>query len=304
MLLEAQGLHKNFAGRAAVHDLSFQLKSGEVLGIIGESGCGKSTLARLLTGLLRPDSGHLLYEGQTPDAMTRRDRARWIQMMFQDSAAALHPRLRIGAALLEVLQTVLGQSREQATQEIKAWLPKLDLPQTVLDRFPHQLSGGQKQRFCLLRALLLKPKVLVCDEPLTALDRMTQARVLQLLRDLRQELGFAMIFISHDITTVRTLADHVGVMYAGQWMEYGVTGEVLKKPEHPYTQYLLQSLPKLYRDPLLKSIPPFHELSAERPSMGCPLSLRCPFADSSCAQTVTTSASRSRLVHCVKPGVF
>jgi oligopeptide/dipeptide ABC transporter ATP-binding protein len=304
MLLEAQGLHKTFAGRAAVHDLSFQLRAGEVLGIIGESGCGKSTLARLLTGLLSPDSGRILYEGQTPKAMTRRDRARWIQMMFQDSAAALHPRLRIGVAMLEVLQTVLGQTQDKAEAELKAWLPKLDLPLAVLDRFPHQLSGGQKQRVCLLRALLLKPKVLVCDEPLTALDRMTQARVLQLLRDLRQELGFAMIFISHDITTVRTLADHVGVMYAGQWMEYGVAGEVLKKPEHPYTQYLLQSLPKLYRDPHVKSIPPFHELAAARPASGCPLSFRCPFADSSCAQPVARSESRSRLVQCVKPGVF
>jgi oligopeptide/dipeptide ABC transporter ATP-binding protein len=303
MLLEAQGLHKNFARRAAVRDLSFQVKAGEVLGIIGESGCGKSTLARLLTGLLRPDRGRILYEGQTPDAMTRKDRARSIQMMFQDSAAALHPRLRLGTALLEVLQTVLGQSRENATEELRGWLPKLDLPQAVLERFPHQLSGGQKQRVCLLRALLLRPKVLVCDEPLTALDRMTQARVLQLLRDLRQELGFAMIFISHDITTVRTLADHVGVMYAGQWMEYGATEEVLKSPAHPYTQYLLQSLPKLYRDPHLKSIPAFQELSAERPATGCPLTLRCPFADASCAK-MQTAVSRNRLVHCVKPGVF
>ncbi|HET9240897.1 MAG TPA: ABC transporter ATP-binding protein [Oligoflexus sp.] len=303
MLLEAQGLHKSFAKRAAVRDLSFQLQAGEVLGIIGESGCGKSTLARLLTGLLRADSGRILYDGQAPDAMTRRDRARWIQMMFQDSAAALHPRLRVGAALLEVLQTVLGQTRDKAKEELKAWLPKLDLPQDVLDRFPHQLSGGQKQRVCLLRALLLRPKVLVCDEPLTALDRMTQARVLQLLHDLRQELGFAMIFISHDITTVRTLADSVGVMYAGEWMEYGTTADVLKKPEHPYTQYLLQSLPKLYRDPDMKSIPAFQELTAERPSGGCPLTLRCPFADASCAQ-VQTAAPRKRLVHCVKPGVF
>jgi oligopeptide/dipeptide ABC transporter ATP-binding protein len=112
-----------------------------------------------------------------------------------------------------------------------------------------------------------------------------------------------MIFISHDITTVRTLADHVGVMYAGQWMEYGASEDVLKRPEHPYTQYLLQSLPKLYRDPLMKSIPAFRELSAERPSAGCPLTLRCPFADASCAQ-LKAAAPRTRHVHCVKPGVF
>lgn len=303
MLLEAQGLHKKFAQRPVICDLSFQLKAGEVLGIIGESGCGKSTLARLLTGLSHADAGRILYEGRTPDSMTRRERARWIQMMFQDSGTALHPRLRLGAALLEVLQTVLGQAREEAQEELKAWLPRLDLPQDILDRFPHQLSGGQKQRVCLLRALLLKPKVLVCDEPLTALDRMTQARVLQLLQDLRKDLGFAMIFISHDMTTVRMLADHVGVMYAGQWMEFGATAEVLSKPRHPYTQYLLQSLPKLYRDPGLKSIPSFLELSAERPSSGCPLTLRCPFADASCAH-LQAPAPGIHLVHCVKPGVF
>lgn len=196
MLLEAQGLHKNFSKHPAVRDLSLQLKSGEVLGIIGESGCGKSTLARLLTGLLQADKGEIFYEGRAPSSMTRRERARWIQIMFQDSGAALHPRLRVGQALREVLQTVSGQNTAEAHAELKMWLPKLDLPEDVLERFPHQLSGGQKQRVCLLRALLLKPKVLVCDEPLTALDRMTQARVLELLQNLRAELNFAMIFIS------------------------------------------------------------------------------------------------------------
>jgi oligopeptide/dipeptide ABC transporter ATP-binding protein len=235
--------------------------------------------------------------------MSRRERARWIQIMFQDSAAALHPRLRVGAALREVLQTVCNHTSQESIAELNAWLPQLDLPFDVLDRFPHQLSGGQKQRVCLLRALLLKPKVLVCDEPLTALDRMTQARVLELLRTLRGELGFAMIFISHDITTVRTLADRVAVMYAGQWMECGPAQDVLQRPQHPYTHYLLQSLPKLYRDPQLKSLPVFQELSSQRPAAGCPLVLRCPFAEASCERMRPPPAS-PHSVSCVKPGVF
>jgi oligopeptide/dipeptide ABC transporter ATP-binding protein len=303
MLLEARGLQKNFARRAAVRDLSLRLEAGEVLGIIGESGCGKSTLARLLTGLMHADGGELLYEGRDPKSMSRCERARWIQMMFQDSAAALHPRLRTGEALREVLRSVRSLSKQEAGQELDAWLPKLDLPIDVLDRFPHQLSGGQKQRVCLLRALLLKPKVLVCDEPLTALDRMTQARVLKLLQNLRAELGFAIVFISHDITTVRTLADRVAVMYAGQWMECGPAHDVLHAPQHPYTHYLLQSLPKLYRDPHLKGIPPFQEISAERPLEGCPLIPRCPFAEASCKR-ISAISSDSHQAACVKAGVF
>jgi len=302
-LLEAKNICKSFSKQPAVQNISLYLKRGEVLGIIGESGCGKSTLARLLTGLLTADSGALLYEGQKPEAMTRAQRARWIQMMFQDSSAALHPRLRIGAALLEVLRSVRGLAAEAAVDELQAWLPKLDLPETVLECFPHQLSGGQKQRVCLLRALLLKPKVLVCDEPLTALDRMTQARVLQLLQNLRHELGFAIIFISHDITTVRTLADRVAVMYAGQWMECGPTQTVLKQPRHPYTHYLLQSLPKLYRDPLLKNIPDFHEASVSRPEVGCPLSYRCPFAEASC-QHLIQEPVHEPFSACVRPNVL
>ncbi|HYX33271.1 MAG TPA: oligopeptide/dipeptide ABC transporter ATP-binding protein [Oligoflexus sp.] len=303
LLLEAQDLSKSFARHPAVKGLSLQLHAGEVLGVLGESGCGKSTLARLLTGLLKPDSGTVVYEGQKPEAMSRRQRARWIQMMFQDSSAALHPRLRVGAALLEVLRTVCGLDRHAALQELQTWLPKMQLPASILERFPHQLSGGQKQRICLLRALILKPKVLVCDEPVTALDRMTQARVLQLIQNLRQELGFAVLFISHDITTVRTLADRVAVMYAGQWMECGPAEEVLNRPRHPYTQYLLQSLPKLYREPTLKLIPDFQEASKLRPNEGCPLSERCPFSQASCKHTSVVPAP-GHFSSCVRPGVF
>jgi oligopeptide/dipeptide ABC transporter ATP-binding protein len=303
MLLEAKNLHKNFSRRPAIKDISLQLRAGEVLGIIGESGCGKSTLARLLIGLQKADAGEIFFEGRTPQTLTRRERARFIQIMFQDSAAALHPRLRVGDALREVLQTVSGYDAEAAAAELRAALPKLDLSHEILERFPHQLSGGQKQRICLLRALLLKPKVLVCDEPVTALDRMTQARVLQLLQNLRNELGFAIIFISHDISSVRTLADQVAVMYAGQWMEYGPAQDVLTFPRHPYTHYLLQSLPKLYRADDLRNIPDFREATAQEPQEGCPLALRCPFAEESCKE-MRGAAREPHHVACVKAGVF
>jgi oligopeptide/dipeptide ABC transporter ATP-binding protein len=303
MLLEAKNLHKKFAQRPAIQDISLQLRAGEVLGIIGESGCGKSTLARLLTGLQKADRGEILFEGRSPQNLTRQERARFIQIMFQDSAAALHPRLRIGAALREVLQSVCTYDAAAAAEELRVALPKLDLPEEILERYPHQLSGGQKQRVCLLRALLLKPKVLVCDEPVTALDRMTQARVLQLLQNLRSEFGFAIIFISHDISSVRTLADHVAVMYAGQWMEYGPAQDVLNIPRHPYTHYLLQSLPKLYRGAETRRIPDFQEASAHEPLEGCPLVLRCPFAEEACRR-MRPASGQPHHVACVKAGVF
>lgn len=284
MLLVAEGLTKIFAKKIAVQGIHLRLDEGEVFGIVGESGCGKSTLARLLTGLETPDAGHLSYAGSDPRTWTRVERARFIQLMFQDSGAALHPRRRIGSALCEVLQAVRGFSQNDALSLVKSWLPRLDLSLDVLLCYPHQLSGGQKQRVCLLRALLLEPKVLVCDEPLTALDRMNQSRVLSLFQTLRRELGFALIYISHDLLTVKQVADRVGVMYAGQWMEAG-PAKMLDRPQHPYTRLLLQSLPKLYRDPQKTVLKGFGE-PLPPPKTGCPLVGRCPLAIAACSQAL------------------
>ncbi len=292
ILLEAQGLSKSFKTSrwpffaspavAAVTNLSLDLKAGEVLGIVGESGCGKSTLVRILMGMIPADSGVVTLLGKPLPDVSRLEKAQAMQMIFQDPSSSLHPRLLVSEAINEVMRYGRGFSPKEAAEEILHLLTHLGLPQDVLDRYPHQLSGGQKQRVSLLRALAMKPSILICDEPLTALDRITQSRVLALLQKLRHELGLAMIFISHDLTTVRALADRVAVMYAGQWVESGPTGTVLAHPQHPYTRYLLQSLPKLYRQEV-ERIPDF--LEVEQPSSSaCPLAHRCPYVKVDCHQ--------------------
>jgi len=290
ILLEAQGLSKSFKTSrwplfsspplAAVRNLSLHLEAGEVLGIVGESGCGKSTLARMLMGVISADSGVVKLLGKNLPEVSRLEKAQTMQMIFQDPSSSLHPRLLVSAAINEVMRYGRGFSQQEAKEEIQHLLAHLNLPQDILDRYPHELSGGQKQRVSLLRALAMKPSILICDEPLTALDRITQSRVLALLQKLRHDLGLAMIFISHDLTTVRALADRVAVMYAGQWVESGPTGTVLAHPKHPYTRFLLQSLPKLYRQDMAR-IPDFLE-SDEPSSSACPLAHRCPYVQADC----------------------
>ncbi len=290
LVLEARGLSKTFLAPhklwqrgekiPAVRSLSLTIKRGQVLGIVGESGCGKSTLARLLAGALQPDAGQLLWSGKTRSELTRMQKAQLVQLMFQDPGAALHPRRLVVDALLEPLRCVRKLSHAASTGELEAMLELLHLPREILRSYPNELSGGQKQRVCLARGLLLKPSVLICDEPLTALDRITQSAVLDLFAQLRLQLGLSLVFISHDLTTVAQIADEIAVMYAGQWMEQGDTQKLMAQPEHPYTHYLLQSLPKFYR-PSLASIPPFTE-SREAPTEACPLLGRCPFAGPEC----------------------
>ena len=267
----------------AVSDVSFSLHQGEILGVIGESGCGKSTLARLLIGLEKPTGGSIRFldaqvENGIP-AVLRRE----IQMVFQDPYSALDPRMSVRRILEEPLR-IEGRSGEKARREVI--LPLLDqvgLPQEALKKYPHEFSGGQRQRICIARALVSNPKLLLCDEPVSALDVSIQAQILNLFKDLQRQYHLAFLFVSHDMSVIRYISDRVIVMYLGQVVEIAEKRTLFEAPAHPYTQALMQAVPipdpvRARRcSPLEGEVP-----SPIRMPKGCPFSTRCPKAGEHC----------------------
>ncbi len=288
-MLEAVDLVKRFPVRgtdAVVHALngvSFALGPGETLGIVGESGCGKSTLARVLVRLEDPTRGRVVLDGVDLTALRgRRLRAhrRHIQMVFQDPFSSLDPRQPVGAALDEVL-TVHGLRRAGRGEEL---LDLVGLPAGFAQRLPHEMSGGQRQRVGVARALAPEPRVLLLDEPVSALDVSVRAEVMNLLAHLRDELGLAQVFISHDMAMVRQISDRIAVMYFGRIVEEGGWREVLTDPLHPYTAGLRAAVPVL--DPTIAQ-PLTATVVGEvpdpvRPPTGCPFHPRCPLAEDIC----------------------
>ncbi len=231
----------------AVQNISFSLNEGEILALIGESGCGKSSLARALVGLLPWHSGRYSVFGKEVDVHSAKAFAsvrKSIQMVFQDPYSSLNPRETV-AQILTYPVRARGISKGEAMEKARLELERVGLPADSLLRYPHEFSGGQRQRIGIARALMLEPKVIVADEVTSALDVSVQAQVLQLLEKLRRELGISLIFISHDILTVRSFADNVLVMYKGREVERGRASEVLKSPQHPYTKVLMESVPTL-----------------------------------------------------------
>jgi len=274
----------------AVDGVSFSVETGSCLGIVGESGCGKSTLARLILGLLPVSSGEILVEGQSLANMDRKSRARLIQPVFQDPFSSLNPRRRIRDIVAMPLQAQGIAAREQASR-VEEMLVRVGLPGAIADRLPAQLSGGQRQRVAIARALVLRPRIVVCDEPTSALDVSVQAQILNLLDELRRDLGLTYVFISHNLAVVEHISDRVAVMYLGRMVEQAGTDELFAAPTHPYTKALLASVltpePGLgipdvglgdsYPDPA--NVPP-----------GCRFHPRCPIAEARCA--VETPAPR------------
>lgn len=233
----------------AVNGVSFTLNAGEILGIVGESGCGKTTLSRALLGLERLHSGKILLEGRDTSALTsaREKKAftRTMQVVFQDPFASLNPRHTVLDLLTEGMLSHGLATRDNRRDHARRLLKAVGLRDDILDRYPHAFSGGQRQRIAIARALSLNPRILICDEAVSALDLSVRAQILNLLADLRDEYGLAYLFITHDISVVRHIADRIAVMKSGQIVEMGSAEEILDTPQHPYTRELLASVPKI-----------------------------------------------------------
>lgn len=231
----------------AVNDVDFHVARGETVGIVGESGCGKSTLARVLVGLQQPTSGEVLFRGEAlrHNAAARRTLGRAVSVVFQDPATALNPRMIIRDQLLDPLNVHGVGTPDERNARVSELLGLVGLPQSALDVLPRQISGGQRQRVAIARALALQPDIVVADEPTSALDVSVRAQVLNLLQDLKEKLGLGIVFISHDIATVRYVSDRMAVMNAGRIVETGLADELFAHPQHEYTRTLLGAVPSL-----------------------------------------------------------
>ena len=273
---------------SAVDRVSITLKKGETYGLVGESGCGKSTMGRLIAGLEPPSGGAIELGGRDLATLKGRDAVRIhrdVQMMFQDSYAAMDPRMRIDQILAEPMSIQKTGNARQIAGRIMEILEQVGLTEEILDRYPHEFSGGQLQRIGFARSLTLAPDLIVADEPVSALDVSVQAQVLNLMKDLQQELGLSYLFISHDLAVVQYMADRIGVMYLGRIVEEGPAHEVVKNPKHPYTKALIDSIP--VPDPEFKHDESAIKLTGEPPSAvnppkGCRFRPRCPFAGEEC----------------------
>ena len=286
---------------SAVDRVSITVKKGETYGLVGESGCGKSTMGRLIAGLERPSGGAIELDGRDLATLKGRDAVtihRDVQMMFQDSYAAMDPRMRIDQILAEPMSIQKTANARQIAERIMEIIEQVGLTEEILDRYPHEFSGGQLQRIGFARSLTLAPDLIVADEPVSALDVSVQAQVLNLMKDLQAELGLSYLFISHDLAVVQYMADRIGVMYLGRIVEEGPAKEVVENPKHPYTKALIDSIP--VPDPefshddraiKLTGEPP----SAVNPTEGCRFRPRCPFAGEECKIQPALTDERHRV---------
>jgi peptide/nickel transport system ATP-binding protein len=272
----------------AVSDISFDLKRGETLGLVGESGCGKSTLARAVLQLLRPTAGKVVFDGldltrQTGERL--RQLRRRLQLIFQDPIASLNPRRRISDIVAEPLIVAGVRNRQERESRVRTVLKAVGLdPDLVAQRRPHEFSGGQCQRISIARALVLEPELIFCDEPVSALDVSIRAQILNLLEDMKARYGLTLIFVAHDLAVVKAVSDRVAVMYLGKLCEIGPTEQLFTKPGHPYTALLLAAIP--IPDPeakIAKSIASGEPPSPIAPPSGCRFRTRCPIATTRCA---------------------
>ena len=294
-LRKAFPIKKNMFGKVqqelvAVDDISFKLKRGETLGIVGESGCGKTTMGRTILKLHPSNGGQIIFDGQDitnykPSQM--RDIRREMQIIFQDPYSSLPPRSTVGGILTEPVQVHKIVPKDEMKNYVLELMDKCGLRDYYYERYPHEFSGGQRQRICIARALSVKPKLVICDEPVSALDVSIQAQIINLLKDLQKSMGLTYLFISHDLSVVKFISDKIGVMYLGAMMEFGTKEDIFSNPLHPYTKALFSAIPnpdpeaKMQRIPLNGDIP-----SPANPPKGCRFHTRCPYAKDICKQEV------------------
>jgi peptide/nickel transport system ATP-binding protein len=297
-LLSVRNLRKYFVQRSgalkqhkhylhALDGVSFDIAHGETLGLVGESGCGKSTLGKALLRLYEPDAGEIVFDGSDIRTLSRADmRAmrRRMQMVFQDPYDSLNARHTVGTIVEEplIVHGIGGSGRERREQ-VRHLLKQVGLPDNSFDRYPHEFSGGQRQRIGIARAIALKPEFIVCDEPLSALDVSVQAQIINLLLELRASMNLSLLFISHDLSVVRHLSDRVAVMYLGEIVELAPAATIYNEARHPYTQYLIASIPKLDPGARKHGIIASGEVpSPLNPPQGCRFHTRCPKVQAIC----------------------
>ncbi|MCJ2377284.1 murein tripeptide/oligopeptide ABC transporter ATP binding protein OppF [Vibrio sp. ZSDZ34] len=279
----------------AVDGVNVRLYEGETLGVVGESGCGKSTFARAIIGLVEATEGEVVWMGQDlckMQAVERRQTRKEIQMIFQDPLASLNPRMTVGDIIAEPLETFYPElSKQEIKDRVKEMMTKVGLLPNVINRYPHEFSGGQCQRIGIARALILRPKMIICDEPVSALDVSIQAQVVNLLKELQKELGLSLVFIAHDLSVVKHISDRVLVMYLGNAVELGEAKALFANPTHPYTKALMSAVP--IPDPKIERTKKIQMLEGDLPSpitppSGCVFRTRCPQATEQCSKTKPT----------------
>jgi peptide/nickel transport system ATP-binding protein len=291
----------------AVDDVSFEVPAGRTLALVGESGCGKTTVGLSILRLVEPRAGHVLFDGEDLVALSdeeMRARRRALQIVFQDPLGSLDPRMRVRDAIAEGMQSFgIGSSESERTDRVAGLLERVQLDPRQMWRYPHEFSGGQRQRLCIARALAVEPRLVICDEAVSALDVSIQAQILNLLSELQKDLGLTYLFITHDLSVVRYLADQVAVMYLGQIVEQGGTERIFEGPRHPYTRGLLAAVPSV--DPqrrsaaarVLGDVP-----SPADPPAGCRFHTRCPEAFDRCSEEApgffAVDGGRSRCFLC------